>query len=63
MTEDQEMGSEAELVALVEEFASRRTYRPTDALDEPDEMPQGPSGTAMGDAAPPVHGAAEPEPS
>ncbi|WP_329377994.1 hypothetical protein [Streptomyces sp. NBC_01716] len=55
------MGSEAELAALVEEFASRRTYRPTDALDEPDELPQGPSGTAMGDAAPPVHGSGETE--
>jgi hypothetical protein len=58
---DQEMGTDADLAALVEEFSSRKTYRPTDDMAEPDEVPQGPSGTAMGDAAPPVHGAAEPE--
>ncbi|MFJ9030421.1 hypothetical protein ACIRQP_18220 [Streptomyces sp. NPDC102274] len=61
MTKDQAMGDDADLAALVEEFSSRRTYRPADALDEPEEVPQGPSGTAMGDAAPPVRGAAEPE--
>ncbi|WP_431046971.1 hypothetical protein ACQUSR_33015 [Streptomyces sp. P1-3] len=61
MTKDQETGNDAELADLVEEFSSHRTYRPTDAVAEPDEVPQGPSGTAMGDAAPPVHGTAEPE--
>ncbi|MEU8825115.1 hypothetical protein [Streptomyces sp. NPDC048636] len=55
------MGGDADLAALVEEFSSPRTYRPTDALPEPDEVPQGPSGTAMGDAAPPLDGTAEPE--
>jgi hypothetical protein len=61
MTKDQERDSDAELAALVEEFSSRKTYRPTDGMAEPDEVPQGPSGTVMGDATPPVHGAAEPE--
>ncbi|WP_256102459.1 hypothetical protein [Streptomyces sp. Ncost-T10-10d] len=53
------MGTDADLAALVEEFAIRKTYRPTDDMAEPDEVPQGPSGTVMGDTAPPVHGAAE----
>ncbi|MEU1471537.1 hypothetical protein ABZ434_25370 [Streptomyces sp. NPDC005761] len=41
------------LASLVEEFSFRRTYRPTDGLAEPDEVPQGPSGSAMGEAAEP----------
>ncbi|ATY98957.1 hypothetical protein ACFY9H_26820 [Streptomyces bacillaris] len=50
-----------ELAALVAEFSFRKTYRPTDDLAEPDEMPHGPSGTAMGDGPSPVHGSAEPD--
>ncbi|MEU9202071.1 hypothetical protein [Streptomyces sp. NPDC048332] len=50
---DQEKDSEAGLAALVEEFSSRRTYRPADGMAEPDELPQGPSGTAMGESAEP----------
>ncbi|MEV0322226.1 hypothetical protein ACIBKX_00595 [Streptomyces sp. NPDC050658] len=61
MTEDQPMGDDAELAALVAEFADRRTYSPTDDMAEPDELPQGPSGTAMGETAPGVQGTAEPE--
>lgn len=49
----QEKDSQDELAALVDEFASRRTYRPADGMAEPDELPQGPSGTAMGEAAEP----------
>ncbi|MFI9383378.1 hypothetical protein [Kutzneria sp. NPDC052558] len=37
-----------DLEALVERFSRRRTYRPTDGEDEPEELPEGPSGTAMG---------------
>lgn len=48
-----EKAGQDELAALVDEFASRRTYRPTDGMAEPDELPQGPSGTAMGEAAEP----------
>jgi hypothetical protein len=61
MAKDQELGSDAELAALVAEFATRKTYRPTDDMTEPDEVPQGPSGTVMGDTAPPAQGAAEPQ--
>ncbi|MBT3072806.1 MULTISPECIES: hypothetical protein [Streptomyces] len=50
-----------ELAALVAEFSFRKTYRPTDDLAEPDEMPHGPSGTAMGDGPSPVLGSAEPD--
>ncbi|MGW0938759.1 hypothetical protein [Streptomyces sp. NPDC002666] len=53
MMDEQETDSQAELAALVDEFASRRTYRPTDGMAEPDEVPQGPSGTAMGETAEP----------
>jgi len=61
MPQEQEMGGDAELAALVEEFSGRRTYRPTDDMAEPDELPQGPSGTAMGDATAPSHEAADPQ--
>ncbi|MGW1294012.1 hypothetical protein [Streptomyces sp. NPDC002533] len=59
-------GDDAELVALVDEFSFRRTYRPTDELAEPGEMPRGPSGTAPegtapGGGAPAVQGAGEPD--
>ncbi|MYT38449.1 hypothetical protein GTY66_20670 [Streptomyces sp. SID8356] len=58
---DQESSGDAELAALVEEFSFRRTYRPTDELAEPDEMPHGPSGTAIGDGPSPAHGSAAPD--
>jgi len=51
--DDQAKDSEAELASLVEEFSFHRTYRPVDGVAEPDEVPQGPSGTAMGEAAEP----------
>ncbi|MFJ2024742.1 hypothetical protein ACIODW_13185 [Streptomyces sp. NPDC087897] len=54
-------GDDAELAALVAEFSSRKTYRPTDGMAEPDEVPHGPSGTAMADAPPTARGAAEPD--
>ncbi|MBW5252245.1 hypothetical protein P8A21_22575 [Streptomyces poriferorum] len=57
MANDPETGSDegedAALAALVPEFSFRRTYRPTDGMAEPDEVPQGPSGTAMGEAGEP----------
>ncbi|MFJ2090210.1 hypothetical protein ACIOEW_13185 [Streptomyces sp. NPDC087901] len=63
MTSGQETGdqgtSDDELAALVEEFSIRKTYRPTDGIAEPDEVPQGPSGSAIGDVVPPVQGVAE----
>ncbi|AJC53376.1 MULTISPECIES: hypothetical protein [Streptomyces] len=43
-------GDDEELAELVGEFSSRRTYRPTDDLAEPEEMPPAASGAAMGDA-------------
>ncbi|MEV7844825.1 hypothetical protein [Streptomyces cyaneofuscatus] len=52
-------GNDAELAALVAEFAFRKTCRPTDELAEPDEVPHGPSGTAMGEAAPTAQAAPE----
>ncbi|MCR8944972.1 MULTISPECIES: hypothetical protein [Streptomyces] len=58
---EQGAADDAELAALVAEFSFRKTYRPTDDLAEPDEMPHGPSGTAMGDGPSPVHGSAEPD--
>ncbi|MGP3989851.1 hypothetical protein [Streptomyces sp. 3N207] len=60
MTEDRAASSDADLAALVEEFSIRKTYRPRDGMAEPDEVPPGPSGTAMGEAASPVDGAEEP---
>lgn len=54
-------GDDAELAALVAEFSFRKTYRPTDEIAEPDEVPHGPSGTALGDAAPTARGPAEPD--
>ncbi|MER5278381.1 hypothetical protein ABT025_21885 [Streptomyces sp. NPDC002809] len=50
---------DAELAVLVEEFSIRKTYRPSDGLTEPDEVPQGPSGSTMGETAPPVQGVGE----
>ncbi|WP_167455335.1 hypothetical protein [Amycolatopsis kentuckyensis] len=35
---------------LVARFSRTRTYRPTDGKDEPEELPEGPSGTAVGTA-------------
>jgi hypothetical protein len=61
MTERHDHGGEDALEALVEEFSDRRTYRPTDDAVEPDEMPRGPSGTALGDSAPTGSGAVPPE--
>ncbi|MEE4492232.1 hypothetical protein [Streptomyces sp. BE230] len=58
---DEETGGDAELASLVAEFSFRKTYRPADGMAEPDEVPQGPSGSAMGDVVPPVQGLSEPE--
>lgn len=46
--------SDDELAALVDEFSFRRTYHPTDGLAEPDELPQGPSGSVMGELGEPL---------
>ncbi|MBT2426028.1 hypothetical protein J7F02_10145 [Streptomyces sp. ISL-112] len=54
-------GDDAELAALVAEFSFRKTYRPTDEMAEPDDVPHGPSGTAMGDVAPTAQVAPEPD--
>lgn len=61
MVNDPDRGSDDELAALVDEFSFRRTYRPTDGLAEPDELPLGPSGSAMGETAQPVQEVTEPE--
>ncbi|ARF65086.1 MULTISPECIES: hypothetical protein [Streptomyces] len=53
--------SDAELAELVVEFSSTKTYRPTDLMAEPDELPPGPSGTAMGAEAPTTQGSTDPE--
>ncbi|MET7872325.1 hypothetical protein [Streptomyces cyaneofuscatus] len=58
---EQGAGDDAELAALVAEFSFRKTYRPTDELAEPDEVPHGPSGTAMGEVAPTAQTAPEPD--
>ncbi|MCX0245277.1 hypothetical protein [Streptomyces drozdowiczii] len=42
-----EPGSDDELAEWVEEFSSTKTYRPTRLMVEPDELPQGPSGSVM----------------
>ncbi|MFE9456762.1 hypothetical protein [Streptomyces californicus] len=54
-------GSDAELAELVAEFTFTKTYRPTDLMAEPDELPPGPSGTAMGAEAPTTQGSTEPD--
>jgi len=41
--------SDDDLIALAGEYAVRRTYEPADEAAEPDEVPPGPSGTAMSD--------------
>ncbi|MCT4353799.1 hypothetical protein M5362_11735 [Streptomyces sp. Je 1-79] len=51
MTQHHHASDEGELDDLVAEFSERRTYRPSDDLEEPDDVPQAPSGTAMGDGA------------
>ncbi|MGW2471669.1 hypothetical protein [Streptomyces sp. NPDC001665] len=40
-------GSDDELAEWVAEFSSTKTYRPTRLMAEPDELPQGPSGSVM----------------
>ncbi|MFD7749982.1 hypothetical protein ACFV2V_01045 [Streptomyces sp. NPDC059698] len=52
---------DAELAKLVVEFTVSKTYRPTDGMVEPDEVPPGPSGTAMGDESPTARGTAGPD--
>jgi hypothetical protein len=42
--------SDDDLIALAGEYAVRRIYEPGDDAPEPDEVPPGPSGTAMSDA-------------
>ncbi|MFJ5680159.1 hypothetical protein [Streptomyces sp. NPDC093097] len=54
-------GDDAALAALIGEFSSRRTYRPTDDLTEPEELPRASSGTAMGDTSATGSGGGEPD--
>ncbi|MET9434944.1 hypothetical protein [Streptomyces sp. NPDC006551] len=56
MTQYEHEPSDEELEALLEEFSERRTYRPTDDVPEPEDVPQAPSGTALGDTADPAAG-------
>ncbi|MGQ4487095.1 hypothetical protein LRE75_20630 [Streptomyces sp. 372A] len=42
-----EPGSDDELAEWAVEFRSTKTYRPTRLMAEPDELPQGPSGSVM----------------
>ncbi|MFF7178305.1 hypothetical protein [Streptomyces sp. NPDC008121] len=53
MTQHEGQPTDEELDALLAEFSERRTYRPTDEVPEPDDVPQAPSGTAMGDPGDP----------
>ncbi|WP_171163553.1 hypothetical protein [Streptomyces sp. I05A-00742] len=55
------MDDDDALEELVEEFSNRRIYRPTDGGVEPDEVPQGPSGTAMDSSPGAGAGSAEPD--
>lgn len=52
MTQHHEQGDDRELEELLAEFGEQRTYRPADDAAEPDDVPQAPSGTAMGEASP-----------
>ncbi|MEU9703359.1 hypothetical protein [Streptomyces sp. NPDC047981] len=52
MTQHHREPDEAELAELLAEFSERRTYRPSDDAPEPDDVPQAPSGTAMGEDTP-----------
>lgn len=51
MTRHHKQGEDEELDDLLAEFSERRTYRPSDDAAEPEDVPQAPSGTAMGEAA------------
>ncbi|MFC8275878.1 hypothetical protein ACFUJR_25710 [Streptomyces sp. NPDC057271] len=51
MTRHHRPSDEQELEDVIAEFSERRTYRPSDEAPEPDDVPQAPSGTAMGDGA------------
>ncbi|MFJ3583426.1 hypothetical protein ACIPPS_14495 [Streptomyces sp. NPDC090127] len=53
MTQHHQPRDEAELEDLLAEFSDRRTYRPSDEAAEPEDVPQAPSGTAMGEGATP----------
>ncbi|MEU4269779.1 hypothetical protein [Streptomyces sp. NPDC026092] len=52
MTQHHRASEDEELEELLTEFSGRRTYRPSDDAAEPDDVPQAPSGTAMGEDAP-----------
>ncbi|MFF9011991.1 hypothetical protein ACF09C_03340 [Streptomyces sp. NPDC014870] len=52
MTKHHKGREDAELAELLAEFSERRTYRPADDAPEPDDVPQAPSGTAMGEETP-----------
>ncbi|WP_137990852.1 hypothetical protein [Streptomyces vilmorinianum] len=51
-SDEDEFADLDDLDNLISEFSDLRTYRPTDDAAEPDDVPQAPSGTAMGDAPP-----------
>lgn len=37
-------------MALTDEYGDRRTYRPDDEISEPEDPPQGPSGTSASES-------------
>ncbi|MGW6567798.1 hypothetical protein [Streptomyces sp. NPDC054975] len=51
MTRPHQPDEEGDWEELLAEFSERRTYRPSDDAAEPDDVPQAPSGTAMGETA------------
>ncbi|MFE5614733.1 hypothetical protein [Streptomyces sp. NPDC056463] len=51
MTRHHRSSDEPEWEDVIAEFSERRTYRPSDEAPEPDDVPQAPSGTAVGDGA------------
>ncbi|MEU6949351.1 hypothetical protein ABZ957_29550 [Streptomyces sp. NPDC046316] len=52
MTQHHSESDDREWEDLIAELSEiRRTYRPVDDMAEPDDVPQAPSGTAMGDGA------------
>ncbi|MFF9914185.1 hypothetical protein [Streptomyces sp. NPDC013457] len=51
MTQPHRPSDEQDWEDVIAEFSGRRTYRPSDEAPEPDDVPQAPSGTAVGDGA------------
>ena len=47
MTNKRRQSTDDDLIELMGEYSSRRTYRPVEDVPEPGQVPAGPSGTAM----------------